>query len=54
MCKRAWVAPLRPAGVLVVAQGWQLTTYLDPELRVTRGDGGAVYIFKKAEPKPLE
>ncbi|PNW85497.1 hypothetical protein CHLRE_03g189300v5 [Chlamydomonas reinhardtii] len=35
-------------------QGWQLTTYLDPELRVTRGDGGAVYIFKKAGPKPLE
>ncbi|GLC38015.1 hypothetical protein PLESTB_000445900 [Pleodorina starrii] len=31
-------------------QTWQLTTYLDPSLRVTRGDGGAVYVFKRAAP----
>lgn len=26
---------------------WQLTTYLDNSLRIARGDGGAVYIFRK-------
>ncbi|GIL51545.1 hypothetical protein Vafri_7499 [Volvox africanus] len=30
-------------------QTWQLTTYLDPILRITRGDGGAVYVFKRTE-----
>ncbi len=34
-------------------QTWQLTTYLDSALRITRGDGGAVYVFKKAaQPAP--
>ncbi|EFJ48668.1 hypothetical protein VOLCADRAFT_104724 [Volvox carteri f. nagariensis] len=28
-------------------QTWQLTTYLDSTLRITRGDGGTVYVFKK-------
>ncbi|KXZ56954.1 hypothetical protein GPECTOR_1g860 [Gonium pectorale] len=28
-------------------QAWQLTTYLDEDLRITRGDGGAVYVFRK-------
>lgn len=29
------------------ASSWQLTTYLDVDLRVARGDGGAVYVFKR-------
>ncbi|GFR40712.1 hypothetical protein Agub_g1319 [Astrephomene gubernaculifera] len=28
-------------------EGWQLTTYLDEEMRITRGDGGTVYVFRK-------
>ncbi len=26
---------------------WQLNTYVDDSLRITRGDGGAVFVFKK-------
>jgi len=29
------------------AQSWLLTTYLDEELRVTRGDGGSVFVLIK-------
>ncbi|GIL86762.1 hypothetical protein Vretimale_15653 [Volvox reticuliferus] len=35
-------------------QTWQLTTYLDSTLRITRGDGGAVYVFKKTEANPTK
>ncbi|XP_008803509.2 probable plastid-lipid-associated protein 2, chloroplastic [Phoenix dactylifera] len=34
------------------AQSWLLTTYLDEELRVSRGDGGSVYVLVK-EGSPL-
>ncbi|GLI69281.1 hypothetical protein VaNZ11_013858 [Volvox africanus] len=35
--------------VPIQTQTWQLTTYLDPTLRITRGDGGAVYVFIRTE-----
>ncbi|XP_020579401.1 chromoplast-specific carotenoid-associated protein C1, chromoplastic-like [Phalaenopsis equestris] len=34
------------------AQSWLLTTYLDDELRISRGDGGSVYVLVK-EGSPL-
>jgi len=29
------------------AQSWLLTTYLDQELRISRGDGGSVFVLIK-------
>jgi hypothetical protein len=29
------------------AESWLLTTYLDEELRISRGDGGSVYVLIK-------
>lgn len=34
------------------AQSWLLTTYLDEELRISRGDGGSVFVLIK-EGSPL-
>lgn len=30
-------------------ESWLLTTYLDEELRISRGDGGSVFVFIKEE-----
>lgn len=30
------------------AQSWLLTTYLDEELRISRGDGGSIFVLIKA------
>ena len=30
------------------AQTWQLNTYVDEDTRVTRGDGGSVFIYVSA------
>lgn len=37
------------------AQGatWLITTYLDGELRISRGDGGSVFILVKEMPTPI-
>lgn len=32
------------------AQTWLLTTYLDADTRITRGDGGSVFILVKDDP----
>nr|ADK79127.1 astaxanthin vesicles associated protein [Haematococcus lacustris] len=42
-----------PAGLSVPLQGenaqtWQLTTYADDDLRITRGDGGSVFVYCRA------
>ncbi|KAL6765917.1 astaxanthin vesicles associated protein [Haematococcus lacustris] len=42
-----------PAGLSVPLQGenaqtWQLTTYADDNLRITRGDGGSVFVYCRA------
>lgn len=29
------------------AQTWQLTTYVDEDLRIARGDGGAVFVYTR-------
>lgn len=29
------------------ATTWLLVTYLDKDMRITRGDGGAVFVFQK-------
>ncbi|KVE22442.1 Plastid lipid-associated protein/fibrillin conserved domain-containing protein [Cynara cardunculus var. scolymus] len=34
------------------AESWLLTTYLDEELRISRGDGGSVFVLLK-EGSPL-
>ncbi|MCE3051200.1 hypothetical protein HAX54_049108, partial [Datura stramonium] len=35
------------------AQSWLLTTYLDDELRISRGDAGSVFVLIKGEGSPL-
>ena len=29
------------------ARAWTLTTYVDADIRVARGEGGSVYLFEK-------
>lgn len=50
-------APQTPSPTLqlpkqATTQSWQLNTYVDDSLRIVRGDGGAVFVFKKRVPLP--
>lgn len=46
------IAPLKFSIPSSNAESWLLTTYLDHELRVSRGDGGSIFVLIK-EGSPL-
>jgi len=41
------IAVSLPEGTPAGSQAWLMTTYLDPALRIARGDGGSIFIFTK-------
>ena len=39
--------PIKLPITLEQAQGWLITTYLDDEIRVSRGDGGSLFVLQR-------